>query len=295
MEKRLERLHPFTILLYFLFILTLSMAGYHPVLQVLSFCLSVLIRTVMRLKARKQYLWLTLIFYLSVIVMNPILMHRGNTVLFYLNGNRITFEAFCYGCVMALMLAGIFGWCRVMTTMLTDDKIFYLFGRVSAKAALLISMVMHFIPVYMRRMEEMRACHRTLGLYRDDTLVDKIRAEGLLLSGLLTWAFEHSVRTADSMEDRGYGSGRRTVYAPMRFRKTDAILCSGMVFFFLMAITGLIRGGMAWQYYPEIVWGDAGRIKEYLMVITGYVGVALQFPLYALFETVKKRKEKKYE
>mgnify|MGYP000196489812 CR=1 FL=1 len=64
-------------------------------------------------------------------VMNPIFIHSGETILFFMNDNPVTLEALIYGTVSAGMLVGVLLWCKCYTTILTTDKFLYLFGKSS--------------------------------------------------------------------------------------------------------------------------------------------------------------------
>ena len=71
----------------------------------------------------------TLVITVSAALVNGFFTHNGATVLFYLGPNRITKEAFCYGAVMALMIAAVIFWFGSFGVLMTADKMIYLFIR----------------------------------------------------------------------------------------------------------------------------------------------------------------------
>lgn len=60
---------------------------------------------------------------------NTLFTHNGRTVLFYINGLRITLEAFCYGLAAAAMLSAIVIWFMSFNLVMSADKLIYLFGK----------------------------------------------------------------------------------------------------------------------------------------------------------------------
>lgn len=79
---------------------------------------------------------------------NPLFIHNGETVLFFMNDNPITLEAIIYGGVSSLMIVGVLLWCRCYGAILTTDKFLYLFGRLIPKLGLILSMAFRFIPLF---------------------------------------------------------------------------------------------------------------------------------------------------
>ena len=64
-------------------------------------------------------------------VVNPLLNHRGMTVLFYLNENAVTKEAVLYGCYMAVVLLGTIFLFSDFSHVMTSEKIMTMSGKIS--------------------------------------------------------------------------------------------------------------------------------------------------------------------
>lgn len=150
----------------------------------------------------------------------------------------------------ALMILCVLCWCRAFSLIMTSDRILYLFGRLSPRFALLISAVLRCIPLYAQQVSRLQMTQRALGLYREGSIADSIRAKCMIFSQLVTWALENGIVTADSMAARGYGIGKRTHFHLFRFRRGDALL---MLFSLLPAavvFSARAAGRLGCTYYP---------------------------------------------
>ena len=93
----------------------------------------------------------------------------------------------------------------------------------------------------------MRA-QKAIGLYREDTPADRLRGGMRCFSILLTWAIENGIITADSMEARGYGTGKRTHFAVFRFDRIDVLVLLTIAACTLLTLAGLPF--LSHSFYP---------------------------------------------
>ncbi len=250
----IDRLHPLTILLYFLYAGMIPAFSRNPFLH--GLCLLTgffMLFTWKEVKNILRQIPFYLLFFIIVSLFNPFFYHNGNTVLFYMAGRRITLEALLFGADSALMVTGVLIWFISLSHYMTGEKILHLFGRISAKGATIISLVLRLIPHYSQYIRAYRRHQKLLGLYGDGSFIESVRAEGRIFAGFLTWTLEHSMTTADSMTSRGYGTVRRKSFSPFRFRAKDVIIlitilvCAGFMIF------ALARGFFYTEYYPVLV------------------------------------------
>ena len=96
---------------------------------------------------------------LFIIFINPLVNHRGATVLCYLPwGNPLTLESLLYGFVSAAVIGSAALWFSSFNAVITSDKIIFLFGKISPALSLILAMALRFIPLFtMRFKETMRA------------------------------------------------------------------------------------------------------------------------------------------
>ena len=91
------------------------------------------------------------------LVINPLLNHRGVTLLFYLGEWRITREAVLYGMHMATVLVASLLLFSCFSHHMTAEKIMTLFGKRLPSFALLFSMTLRFVPRAGRDFRRMRS------------------------------------------------------------------------------------------------------------------------------------------
>ena len=135
----------------------------HPAFLLASFVSAWLYSLVLR--GRKALRQNCLIFAPAILLMtffNTLNVHNGVTVLFYLNGNRITAEAIVFGCVSAILLSSVIVWFRCFSAVVTADKFIYLFGRFAPVLALTLSMILRDIPLLKARFQEISSAQRCM-------------------------------------------------------------------------------------------------------------------------------------
>ena len=233
----------------------------HPIVVVLSFLGAV--GTFVAFGGRgnaKSHGFVVLIFVLGT-VLNPLFNHRGETVLFFINDNPITMEALVYGMLSTGSIVSVIYWFRAFSLIMTGDKLLYVFGAFTPKMALVLSMALRYIPLFARQAEKTGEAQMAVGADGGDSIIDKIRSKLKVFWVMVTWTLENGITTADSMESRGYGAGKRTFFSLYRFKKTDAVsllifVCLGIVFY-----TALGFGGMNIDFYPSIVFAEKSCVK----------------------------------
>ena len=283
--RAFDRLNPFTVFVYFAFAVGIAMFCMDPVLllcqlagAVLLFCL----RT--ETKQRSIHLF-SLFLFVTLTLINPLFQHNGVTVLFVLNDNPITLEALLYGANAACMIVGVLYWFRSFSAIITSDKLLYLFGRVSPKLALMISMALRYVPLFREQARKTDTAQRALGQYRNDNMIDTIRVKLSVFSILVGWALENGIITADSMAARGYGLGRRSYFSPYRFEKKDAALMTATFLLGGTVAAMMALGKVDFAFYPQttLLVLTPGRLCAYI----AYAILALLPSLIEIGDSIK--------
>lgn len=182
---------------------------------------------------------------------NPLFVHSGTTVLFVLNDNPITLEAFYYGLALGGVIAGVLYWFRSFQQIMTSDKLLYVFGSAFPKLTLILSIALRYIPLFKAQSAKIRSAQKGLGLFREENAVDRIRGELRIFSILVTWALENGIITADSMEARGYGIRRRTRFALFHFYLRDGLVCAACLALGGCVVALMASGELTCTYYPR--------------------------------------------
>lgn len=197
-------------------------------------------------------LWLIPAAAALLAVVNPVFNHNGMTVILLVNDMPVTLEAIAYGGATGLMLGAVFVWFRYFSKIMTSDRILYVFGSVSPKLALMLSMTLRYVPLYSRQAGRVRRAARASGAGGDGTVLDRLRGEMRVFNVMVTWGLENGLVTADSMSARGYGAPGRTHYAIYRWRKPDFFLLAGVLLLTGAASVSVAAGWVGMDFYPTI-------------------------------------------
>lgn len=243
--------NPIAVFIYFAAVTIPAMFSMNPMLLTLSLAGSISMFIARNGgKEWKLHIFILAAFALTALI-NPIFYHNGATVLFIVNDNPVTLEAVLYGLFAAVMLAAVIYWFRSFSQIMTSDKLLYLFGAVSPKLGLLLSMTLRYIPLFGAQTKKVNQAQKALGLYKEDNAIDTIRGGVRIFSVMVTWGLENGIITADSMTARGYGIGRRTYFSLYRFRKCDALLLAATITLLAVTICAFASGATDFMYYPK--------------------------------------------
>lgn len=263
--------NPVAVTVYFLAVAGIAMFNMNVVIFSTLFAGSLILFFLYhKTKSAKTHLF-SLLFFITMALLNPVFSHNGVTVLFVMNNNPVTLESILYGCCTATVIIAVLYCFRCFSYIMTSDKLLYLFGALSPKTALILSMSLRYIPLFGEQIKKVNDAQKVLGAYKDDNIIDTFKT-GLKVSSItITWAIENGIITADSMAARGYGAGRRSRFSIFRFTPGDILLlliCAALVVITLIGIKD-----MKYVYYPAIVapgltvWGAVGYTAYGLLVL----------------------------
>lgn len=270
----LERRHPAAVFLYFAGVMSVSMLSMNPVLLTLSLLGGVLLLLVRDALSLRAFMG-SLALFLVLALVNPLVSHRGATVLFVLGDSPVTLEAVYYGAAASGMIVAMLTWGCAFSGIMTSDKLMDLFGRVSPKLALLVSMALRSVSLFSAQTRRVRQAQKGLGLYKEDNAVDALKSDARVFSILVTWALENGVMTADSMAARGYGSARRVSFSVYRFRRADVLFSAVSVLLTLAVLYGIFSGRLETAYYPRFA---APELTKSLLFFYGCYGALALLP-----------------
>lgn len=267
-----SRLHPAVNFMYFIFVFVITMIFMHPVILGINFCSAIVYSIYLnKRKAVKLQLRAVLPVILVTAIMNPLFNHAGETFLFYFNnGNPVTLEAISFGIASSIMFGSMILWFSCFNSIITSDKILYLFGKVIPSLSLLISMALRFIPKFNNQIKNIAAAQRAMG--RDASKGNPFHRAlcGMkIFSIAVTWALESSIVTADSMKARGHGSHHRTTYSIFRFDSRDKVLISIMIVMIVEIMSALMSGQLYVRYYPTIELNSCSLISVMTLLFYG--------------------------
>ena len=260
-------LHPAVSMCYFVCVIGLTLACPHVVTVLLSLLGSTLFNLALRgRKAFGRTMRFVLPMFLIVCIGNPLVNHRGVTMLFLLFDQWITLEAIVYGIVTACSLAAIILWFGCYQEVMTSDKFLYLFGKIAPATALLITSALRFIPQMQQNAAQIKESRAML---QDNSprLFQKLAHAIQNLSALLGMSMENAVQTADSMKARGFGARRRTTFHLFRFDARDARTLALILTLFGICVVARCYGHGYMEYYPRITALTMGASSMTMFII----------------------------
>ena len=271
--RRFADHNPVALTLYYLCAAGVTMFTMEPVILVISILGALASLAVVGELARWKMHLYTLLLFAGMAVINPLVSHNGVTVLLVINHNPITLEALVYGIAAGGMIVTVMYWFRGFTAVMTSDKLLYIFGGLSPRLALMLSMALRYVPLFGRQVQSVSRSQQALGLYKEDNLIDRLRGGLRIFSVMVTWTLENGIITADSMTARGYGIGRRSRFTIFRWTRQDVLLL--ILTLLLTAATLLGLSSRTVAYYPAIA---ASPVTG--QVLMGYIayGVLCMLP-----------------
>lgn len=249
------RYHPWVITCYYVLTIGITMFSLSPwflaATAVFAWIYAVLLKG--KKAVRGNLIMIVTVAGLMTLI-NTFFTHNGATVLFYINHNRVTLEAFAYGFCASVMLISVFLWFESFQVLMTSDKLIYLFGRLLPVIGLVISMIFRFIPLLRNRYEEIVMGQKCMGRSGQKGLVSRVRQLTKQVSILIAWSLEASIENADSMTARGYGLHGRTSFHLFHIERRDLLALLYLAVTGIPVIVGGVLGKTTMTFYPKLVW-----------------------------------------
>lgn len=252
---RFDSYHPVINLIYFVAVFTFAIVFNHPVFVLISyvcaFAYSVKLNGVKQIAVNICLIPLMLIYTAWYSYYNHFGVTDLKTNLF---GNQITLEAIAYGLQISITVATILMFLSCMFTIFSTDKIVYLFGRVSPRLSLFLSIILRMFPRIKAQAGHIKLGQEGIGRAPGQRsvfggIIDFFR----LLSITITWTLENFVESAASMKCRGYSLKGRTAFSIYRFDNRDRAFVIGVFLCITIVISGMLLNQTAIQYDPELI------------------------------------------
>lgn len=191
-------------------------------------------------------------------------------------GNDITVEAFVYGLVTGVIIAALIMWMSCLFAVVSSDKVVYLFGRISPKLSLFLSIILRSVPRIKERAGRINVSQRGIGRGTGDggpfqRFVNVLR----LISILITWTLENFVESARSMKCRGYSLKGRTAFCIYRFDNRDRSFVVALCLCLTLVVMAVLLDQTSIYYDPEIIMN---RVTTMSYVFYAAYAVMLMMP-----------------
>ena len=251
---KFDSYHPGINLIYFVVAITCTICFKHPIFIAVSLLCS-LVYSVKLGGIKMLFLDFALIVLgIAYAGWYAFYNHFGVTMLrVNFIGNQITLEALVCGLMTGLIVATTIMWFCCIFMLITADKIVYLFGRISPKMSLFLSILLRIIPRIKDRARRIELSREGIGRgVKQGNLWRRFLNLVALISILITWTREDFVESSNSMKSRGYTLKGRTAFSIYRFDNRDR----GLVIAFFVCLTFVIMAVMFNQtsiYYNPVI------------------------------------------
>lgn len=277
MINELKSYHPLVGFAFFASVIVFTMFFVNPFFLAISFASSFLYSVLIKgRKALKFNLLVALPMLLVIAALNPVFVHQGMTMLFYIHDNPVTLEAIEFGVASGFMLVSVLLWFSCYNEVMTSDKFIYLFGRIIPALSLILSMTLRLIPRLKNKIRQISHAQKCIGMDTGTGNMIQRAMHGIrILSILTTWALENAVETSDSMKARGYGLRGRTAFSPFRFERRGGVCLTVIAVAVAICIAGQISGVAYFQYYPYLKWA---HMQPFTVIMWAAYGLLCLLP-----------------
>lgn len=215
-----------------------------------------------------------------IVIINSLFNSSGNTDLLLINlfgpyQLSINLEGLVYGFVAGLKLLAIITAFSFYTLVIDSDQVLNLTRRLGYQISLIVNMSMRLFPLVWQDYVRIREIQRYRSLpYENTSRLTKLKSQVPSLTILLINSLNRSLKTAESLYSRGYGSGIPTVYSTYKWHITDYILLGNIFLVLGLALWIQFQSWSFYAYYPNLTSFSLPSILTAL-----FLSVILSFPL----------------
>lgn len=270
-----ESCHPAVNFLFFAAVIYGSVAFQHPVFLAIS-CLCAFAFSMKRNGKRAVIFNLCLLPLVVCFALYYSSYHHFGVTVLKQNfiGNNLTVESFVYGMVTGLRAAAVCMWLSCLFRVVSSDKVLYLFGRVSPRLSLFLTILLRFIPRIGRETRKINLAQKGIGRGSNQGNVFRRLVNCLrIFSMLITWMISALALESDSMRSRGSLLRGRTAFSIYRFDNRDRAFVIALFSGITLTAMGAILGATTMFYNPRIIWKPLENVSTVTAV--GYAALCL--------------------
>lgn len=253
---RFDSYHPTINFIFFFAVISGAIVFNQPIFLLISFVCPFVYSIILNGKKALLFNLALLVLAAGYTVFYASVNHFGITqIATTATGNRVTLESVVYGGVLSMQIASVIMWFSCVHSTITGDKVVYLFGRLSPRLSLYVSMILRAVPRIKEYAKKIHVAQQGIGRgINQGSFFKRIVNMFRLASIVLTWAIDNSAQASRSMRSRGYLLRGRTAFSIYRFDNRDRFL----VIVLFVCITVISCGWLLDQttalYNPEIVF-----------------------------------------
>ena len=181
--------------------------------------------------------------------------HFGVTVLDQnMIGNNMTLESLVYGFILGIAAAGVLMWFSCVHSVVTTDKVVYLFGKASPRFSLFLAILLRMVPRIKKEAKKINTAQRGIGRGANQgNLFQRLRNSIRILSILITWTIDSLTLASESMRSRGSSLRGRKAFSIYRFDNRDRAYVIALFACLTLTAMAVILKQTVTLYDPRIV------------------------------------------
>lgn len=244
---RFSKFNPRVTFLFFVLTMVLTLAVFNPIYSSISLLSAILYKFKLEGKKAVGYVVKFIVPILVLVsLFNMLFTHYGATVLFTAFDMSFTLEGLFYGFSQGLIFSAIVTWFSCYSVVVTSERFLSVFGKVAPNTAIVLSMVLSFIPRLKKNADEINDARLLI-----DTENSRLKKSISNFSALITMTLEESIQVAESMKARYFCNGR-TSYSRFRYSYKDAVLTILLVALFIVVAVYKAMGRLSFIFEPII-------------------------------------------
>ena len=270
-----ERCHPAVNLIYFAAVIAGTVTFQHPVFLAISLG-SACAYSIWRNRGKAVLFDLSLLPCVALFALYYSSYHHFGVTVLKQNfvGNNMTLEALVYGGVVGIAAAGVCIWMSCVYSVFSTDKMVYLFGRISPRLSLFLTILLRLVPRIQKEARKINMAQQAIGRgTKQGTLWLRIRNVVRITSMLITWTIEAIATASDSMRSRGSNLRGRTAFSIYRFDNRDRAYVIGLFFCMTLTVMAVLLKFTDMTYDPRIIWKEVTPMMGLLSL--GYAALCL--------------------
>lgn len=264
--------HPAVNLIYFACVMAVTVGVHHPVYLAIS-VLSAFCYGLKQNGKKEALLAAVLLPCVTLFVLYYGSYHHFGVTVLGQNfiQNSITLEALAYGLTLGFTVAGVLLWLSCIYSIFTADKVVYLFGKVSPRLSLFLTILLRMVPRIRQQARKLNTAQAGIGrAVQQGNLWQRLCHGVRIFSMLISWTIEMLTASSESMRSRGSGLRGRTAYSIYRFDNRDRAYVVALFAAMTLLMMGLLlRQGEA-SFSPVIRFAPTTAMSAVF-----YMGYAL--------------------
>ena len=144
-------------------------------------------------------------------------------------------------------------WLSCLFSIFTADKVVYLFGRISPRLSLFLSILLRMCPRIKAQAKKISTARKSIGRgVNQGNIFRRIANAFKIFSMLISWLIEAMGTLSDSMKSRGYLLKGRTAFSIYRFDNRDRGFVVGIFTCLTLLLMGILLGQTGITFDPRI-------------------------------------------